>query len=87
MVDCPECDASMWGWGACRKCGWTPKAEAPPPQKKMPAYREFPERTVERSKLTDRCTEPDCGKTVAEHIAECLEAIRHMQERNEAVKL
>lgn len=87
MVDCPECDTSMSGWGACRKCGWAPKATEPQPAPTLPMYREFTGRPRERSKPTDRCSEPGCDKLVSEHIRECMEAIRHMRERNEAVKL
>ena len=66
MVECPECDARLEPTGGCKKCGWAPKVEPVKP----PAYREVQPRAWARCKPTDRCSEPGCTKSVAEHMAE-----------------
>ena len=84
MSDCPECDARLpEGTGGCKKCGWAPAVESAPPAKPamLPLHRPFPERQWERSRPSDRCTEPGCTKLVSEHIAEFREAMRHIQAR------
>ena len=82
MSDCPECDARLpEGTGGCKKCGWAPAVEPPPPAKPamLPLHRPFPERTWERSRPSDVC--PECGKTVAEHIAELKSRVREIEDR------
>jgi hypothetical protein len=80
------CGALNDGGRYCEVCGTeqtrtaqTPPTPLVPSDGKLPAHREFPERTWQRSSPTDLCEEPGCTKTVAQHIAEFKEAMKHIE--------
>lgn len=89
---CEACQASNdVRMRVCDYCGADRprRPEAVPAKTLPPAYQEPPAREYVRAQPTDRCTEPGCTKTVAEHIAEFKRygreiAARLSSERSEA---
>lgn len=79
-----RCDCGAYNSKAdeeCEACGRRP-GEARDDKPHLPAYREFPQRPRPASNKDERCPEPGCEKTVADHIREFRDAGRRIEARS-----
>jgi hypothetical protein len=85
----PACGAAnVMAYRVCDNCGAERERRPAAPERQLPpAYVEFQERRLVRSQPSDRCPEPGCDKTVAEHIAEFKRHSRMIEARVESHRL